>query len=50
MNEQVQFNIGEIKIGNDRYNHWKAAWRKLNNILKEGHHNNIAESLKENEL
>ena len=37
VNGQVEFTIGEIKIGNDRYEDWKAAWRKMKNILKEGH-------------
>ena len=50
MNGQVEFNIGEIKIGNDRYDDWKAAWRKLKNILKEGNRKNKAESFKEKKL
>ena len=50
VNGQVEFNIGEIKIGNDRYDSWKATWRKLKNILKEGHCKNKAESFKEKKL
>ena len=29
VNAQVEFNAGEIKIGNENYMDWKVAWKKL---------------------
>ena len=36
MNAHVEFNVGEIKIGNESYVDWKVAWKKLKNIIREG--------------
>ena len=36
MNAQVEFNFGDIKIGNEGYVDWKAALGKLKNIIEEG--------------
>ena len=44
---QVEFNIGNIKIGNEEYVDWKAAWKKLKNIMKDGQCRNRRESFRE---
>ena len=36
VNARVEFNLGDIKIGNEGYANWKAAWKKLKNIIEEG--------------
>ena len=32
VNAQVEFDAGEIKIGNENYMDWKVAWKKLKNM------------------
>ena len=34
-NAQVEFNAGEIKIGNKNYMDWKVAWKKLKNMIRD---------------
>ncbi len=41
VNAQVEFKLGDIKNGNEGYANWKAAWRKLKNIIEEGQCNDI---------
>ena len=36
VNAQVEFNAGEIKIGNENYMDWKVAWKKRKNMIREG--------------
>ena len=50
MNAQVEFNFGDIKIGNEGYVDWKAAWGKLKNIIEEGQRRNTRESFREKKL
>jgi hypothetical protein len=50
VNAQVEFNFGDIKIGNEGYVDWKAAWRKLKNIIEEGQRRNTRESFREKNL
>ena len=50
MNAQVEFNFGDIKIGNEGYVDWKAAWGKLKNIIEEGQRRNTRESFREKNL
>ena len=45
VNAQVEFNAGEIKIGNENYMDWKVAWKKLKNTIREGQIRNKFESL-----
>lgn len=47
---EVEFNIGQVKIENERYDNWKVAWRKPKNVLKEGHCKIKIESFKEKKL
>jgi hypothetical protein len=48
VNAQVELNFGDIKIGNESYVDWKAAWRK--NIIEEGQRRNTRESFREKKL
>ena len=50
MNAQVEFNFGDIKIGNEGYVDWKAALGKLKNIIEEGQRRNMSESFREKKL
>ena len=50
MNAQVEFNAGEIKIGNENYMDWKVAWKKLKNMIREGQIRNKFESLTEKRM
>ena len=47
---QVEFNAGEIKIGNENYMDWKVAWKKLKNMIREGQIRNKSESLAEKRM
>ena len=50
VNGQVEFNAGEIKIGNENYMDWKVAWKKLKNMIREGQIRNKSESLAEKRM
>ena len=50
VNAQVEFNAGEIKIGNENYMDWKVAWKKLKNMIREGQIRNKFESLTEKRM
>lgn len=47
---EVEFNIGQVKFENERYDYWKVVWRKLKNVLKEGYCKIKIESFKEKKL
>ena len=47
---QVEFNAGEIKIGNENYMDWKVAWKKLKNMIREGQIRNKFESFTEKRM
>ena len=50
MNAHVEFNVGEIKIGNESYVDWKVSWKKLKNIIMEGQIRNKVETFREKRL
>ena len=50
VNAQVEFNAGEIKIGNEKYMDWKVAWKKLKNMVREGQIKDKFESLAEKRM
>ena len=50
VNAQVEFNAGEIKIGNENYMDWKVAWKKLKNMIREGQIRKKFESLTEKRM
>ena len=50
VNAQVEFNAGEIKIGNENYMDWKVAWKKLKNMIREWQTRNKFESLTEKRM
>ena len=50
VNAQVEFNAGEIKIGNENYMDWRVAWKKLKNMIREGQIRNKFESLTEKRM
>ena len=50
VNANVAFNEGSVTIDEERYTEWKAAWKKLKNILNEGQKRNKQQSLNEKEL
>ncbi|CAB4045676.1 Hypothetical predicted protein, partial [Paramuricea clavata] len=50
MNAHVEFNVGEIKTGNESYVDWKVAWKKLKNIIREGQIRNKVETFREKRL
>ena len=50
VNVQVEFNAGEIKIGNENYMDWKVAWKKRKSMIREGQIRNKFESLTETRM
>jgi hypothetical protein len=50
INGHVEFNVGEIKIGNESYVDWKVVWKKLKNIIREGKIRNKVETFREKRL
>ena len=46
VNKEVEFELGSVNIGNERYEKWKMAWIKLRKDLKDGERRNKRESFK----
>ena len=36
VNQEVDFEVGVIKSGEQRCNNWEAAWKKLKKFLEDG--------------
>ena len=36
VNEEVDFEVGAVKIGERRCNNWEVAWKKFKQFLEDG--------------
>ena len=46
VNQEVDFRVGVVKIGEKRFNNWEVTWKKIRKYLEDGRKQNKCKDLK----
>ena len=50
VNQEVDFGVGVVKIGEKRCNNWKVTWKKFRKYLEDGRKQNKCKNFKQNKI